>query len=243
MKPTLNVGDVAALTAVVGPDQTISLGGQDDATVFSTPSMIHLMEHAARELLRPHLDPGEESVGIDVHIEHSSATPPGATVTAEATVTMMEKNVIGFAVFARDPWGEIGQGTHRRAVIKTDGFAARLAEQKPMQSKLVVTEQPVGVGLPSLECIQLQHDGRQLSVMLNRPGKRNAIDSQMTAEMERLVDWLAVNAEAVGVVVVSGAGDTFCAGDDVTDLQPQQSQPQQSQPQQSQPQQSQSGAH
>jgi enoyl-CoA hydratase/carnithine racemase/predicted thioesterase len=225
MKSTLQIGDTGTLSKTVGQRDSITLGGQDAATVLSTPSMINLMEHAAREALRPHLEPGEESVGVDVHVEHTSATPTATTVTAEATVTVIEKNVIAFEVMARDEWGEIGRGTHRRAVIKTDRFATQLAEHKPSPHR-TDKQQPSDNhdSMPAFETLQLHRQGARLNVTLNRPGKRNAINSQMTSEMEQLVDWLSLCSGAVRVVVVTGAGDTFCAGDDVTDLQLQQPQ-------------------
>ena len=49
MKPGLTIGLTGELTWVVDPTMTISLGEQFQATVFSTPAMIMLMERAARE--------------------------------------------------------------------------------------------------------------------------------------------------------------------------------------------------
>jgi enoyl-CoA hydratase len=40
----------------------------------------------------------------------------------------------------------------------------------------------------------------------------------MTGELERLVAWLAGHPQEVRVVVISGAGDAFCAGDDVKEV-------------------------
>ena len=71
MKDSLKVGVKAELNAEVGPGNTITLGDNANATVFSTPSMINLMEHAARKALQPHLGEGEESVGVDVNIDES----------------------------------------------------------------------------------------------------------------------------------------------------------------------------
>ncbi len=217
MKQTLRIGVTGQFTTQVGPLETITLGDQKasgEATVYSTPSMINLMEHAAREALRPHLDADEESVGVDVQITHSSATPPKSQVTGEARVTKIEKSVISFDVSARDPWGEIGRGTHRRAVIKTSKFAERLAQQKP--SALPASTEATTP--PQTSTIDLRQSGGVLRLTLNRPRKRNAIHALMTAEMEQLVDWLELNSAAVRVVIASGAGGSFCAGDDVGDL-------------------------
>ena len=42
------------------------------------------MELAAARVLRPHLGPGEQSVGVTVDVTHSAATPEGAAVQATA---------------------------------------------------------------------------------------------------------------------------------------------------------------
>lgn len=217
MNESLRIGVTGQCSTRVGAGNTITLGGTDthgEATVFSTPAMINLMEHAAREALRPHLDPDEESVGVDVQITHSSATPPQSRVTAEACITQIDKNVVTFDVVARDPWGEIGRGSHRRAVIRTSKFAQRLAQQKPVAQSTsdVVAE------LPQTRSIMLRQSGRLVRMTLNRPQKRNAISTEMTEEMEQIVDWLQESAAQVGVVIVGGANNTFCAGDDVGDL-------------------------
>ncbi|HEX3695354.1 MAG TPA: hypothetical protein VH374_08185 [Polyangia bacterium] len=64
------------------------------------------------------------SVGVSVDIVHTAATPPGATVVASARFTGREGKLFVFAFEARDGGGEIGRGTHRRAIID----AKRLVE-------------------------------------------------------------------------------------------------------------------
>jgi predicted thioesterase len=70
MKPGLNIGQIGELIWIVDPTMTICLGQLSQAIVFSTPAMILLLERAAREALRPFLEDGEESVGVEVHVEH-----------------------------------------------------------------------------------------------------------------------------------------------------------------------------
>ena len=45
--------------------------------VFATGYMIVLMEWACTQLLAPHLDPGEGSLGVHVDVSHLAATPAG----------------------------------------------------------------------------------------------------------------------------------------------------------------------
>jgi feruloyl-CoA hydratase/lyase len=56
-----------------------------------------------------------------------------------------------------------------------------------------------------------------LTITLNRPQKRNAMNVELTFEMQDLLGAVAAN-KAVRVVVLKGAGDGFCAGMDIKDF-------------------------
>src|SRR5580704_16452519 len=98
MKPGLKIGDAAELTWMVDPTMTITLGGVPQATVFSTPSMIMLMEQSAREALRPFLEDGEESVGVEVQVEHTGAAGLGSVVRGVAKVLEVDGRRLSFEV-------------------------------------------------------------------------------------------------------------------------------------------------
>jgi enoyl-CoA hydratase/carnithine racemase len=59
--------------------------------------------------------------------------------------------------------------------------------------------------------------GRMLRVELNRPAKRNAMTSTMYATLAGVFDEAATD-ERIRVVLWHGAGDSFCAGNDVEDF-------------------------
>jgi fluoroacetyl-CoA thioesterase len=92
--------------------------------VFATSRMVALMELAAARVLRPHLREGEASVGVSVDVIHTAATPPGATVTATARFVGRGGKLFLFEVSAADDAGEIGRGTHKRAVVTTERLVA-----------------------------------------------------------------------------------------------------------------------
>ena len=54
--------------------------------VFATGFMVGLMEWTCMQLLAPHLDPGEGSLGVHVDISHTAATPPGLTTGREVSI-------------------------------------------------------------------------------------------------------------------------------------------------------------
>jgi len=69
--------------------------------------------------------------------------------------------------------------------------------------------------LPKTEHIKLERQGPLLRLWLNRPGMRNAFSAQMTSEI--LETFQAIEADrSIRVVLLRGAGGTFCAGADLT---------------------------
>ena len=96
--------------------------GSGDLLVYATPCMVALMEGAAVQAVAEALEEGQTTVGTALNIEHTSATPVGLEVRAEAEVTAVEGKVITFAVRAFDEAGEIGKGTHRRVIVNNQKF-------------------------------------------------------------------------------------------------------------------------
>jgi fluoroacetyl-CoA thioesterase len=66
------------------------------------------------------LQNGEMSVGVTVDIIHSAATPIGAKVSATANYRGRDGKLFVFDVLVHDPAGEIGHGTHKRAIISRE---------------------------------------------------------------------------------------------------------------------------
>jgi fluoroacetyl-CoA thioesterase len=120
------VGTKGKFEKIVGADDLASRLDPSLAPVMSTPTMIGMMELAAMDALRPYVEPGENSVGAGIEVQHVAATPPGHRVRAEAEVTKVEGRRLEFRVRAFDEAEEIGSGTHRRAVIDAAKFNQRL---------------------------------------------------------------------------------------------------------------------
>jgi enoyl-CoA hydratase len=217
MKPGLSIGQIGELTWIVDPTMTISFGELSQATVLSTPAMILLMERAAREALRPFLDAGEESVGVEVHVEHLSPAPLGATVRGFASVDGIDGRRVDFSVKAYHGDREIGRGTHRRAVVSVSRLLENVAKLSDNGDQ-AMTLAPNHGDLPDLQTVLVSVTDRIATVTLNRPRSLNAVDRLMTSELEWIVEWLAGRSEEVRVVMLAGAGEAFCAGDDVIEL-------------------------
>ena len=208
MKRGLAIGHEAELELLVGSGEVIRLGGT--TSVFCTPSMINLMEHAARKALEPYLEAGEESVGAKVDVNHLAATPIGKRVRAVAKVTAIDRKVVDFEITAFDADQQIGKGTHRRAIIKLERLRRGLVNKDPRIDTTLNPDQ-----LPPFQSLQVVEQGNFLNVTLNRPDRLNAIDAQTTAELLALTEWLEIAQDRIRVVILRGAGKAFCAGDDV----------------------------
>lgn len=110
---------------VVTEGNTAAAVGSGLVPVFATPYMIALMEGAAVNAVLPALAADEGTVGTHLDVAHTSATPIGMKVWAEATLTAVEGKQLTFDVTAWDEAGEIGHGTHQRFVIKPEKFLAK----------------------------------------------------------------------------------------------------------------------
>jgi fluoroacetyl-CoA thioesterase len=135
MKPTLKPGLKHSFSYQVPENKTVPFTYPESPEiaampkVFATGFMIVLMEWTCLQLMAPHLDAGEGSLGIHVDVSHAAATPPGMTVTVEAEVIEVAGRKVTFKVHAHDGIDVIGEGRHQRAVVPWETFNYRVAEK------------------------------------------------------------------------------------------------------------------
>lgn len=107
----------------VKKENLASVVGSGSLDVLATPAVAALMEGAAAELVQNLLDNDElTTVGTAISIEHTSPTPLGAEVEAEARLVKTEGRLFFFELTARDNAGEIAKGTHTRVSVKAEKF-------------------------------------------------------------------------------------------------------------------------
>jgi predicted thioesterase len=122
-------GKTAIMTATVNESNTARAVGSGSTDVFATPMMVALMECAACQALSDVLEVGQTSVGAEIRVSHTAASPLGSLVTATATVTSISGRKIEFAVTASDGVSEIGKGTHIRVIVDEAKFMAKAKER------------------------------------------------------------------------------------------------------------------
>jgi fluoroacetyl-CoA thioesterase len=111
---------------IVGPEHTAPFVGSGRIAVLATPVMINVIEAAALAAVEHLLPAGHQSLGIQLDISHTAATPVGLRVTATAEVIRIEGRTITFRVEARDEIEPIGGGTHQRVVVSVSRFDERV---------------------------------------------------------------------------------------------------------------------
>jgi len=135
MKPTLKPGLRQSFSYIVPENKTVPYTYPESPIiaampkVFATGFMIVLMEWTCAQLLAPHLDPGEGSLGTHVDVSHLAATPVGFTVSVEAELIAVDGRKLAFKVSAHDGKDLIGEGRHERVVVGWERFNAKVAEK------------------------------------------------------------------------------------------------------------------
>ena len=125
MKDGARIGMVGEERFVVGEQHLIDFAHGGMPPILCTPSLVWFLEHAARNAVLPLLEPGESTVGVVIHVEHTAATPLGAQVVCRARVIYADGPLISFQFEAHDEHERIAIGTHKLRVIE----AARLARE------------------------------------------------------------------------------------------------------------------
>ena len=129
MKSTLAPGLALKKELTVDDSRCIGFMGKE-GMVYATPRMVSDVEYACRDFLLAHLDPGEDSVGAHVSIDHLAATPLGLRVEINASVVEVDRRKVTFEFTVHDPVEQCGRGKHVRFVVETAKSRERLAAKR-----------------------------------------------------------------------------------------------------------------
>ena len=129
MKNSLKAGMTNVHTYIVPEDKTVPYLFkeaelfQQMPNVLATGFMVGLMEWACMETMKPHMDEGEISLGVNINVSHLAPTPPGMKVEVEVTCLEVDGPKTRWTLVARDEKDTIGKGTHERFSINGEKFA------------------------------------------------------------------------------------------------------------------------
>ncbi len=123
----IDQGICLTLEKTVKKEDTAARYGSGLVEVFATPAMVAFMEQTALELVQPFLPEGYNTVGTDICVKHSKASPVGMKIRCKATLERIEGKKLFYSVTAWDENGKIGDGTHTRYIINTEEFMKSIA--------------------------------------------------------------------------------------------------------------------
>jgi predicted thioesterase len=116
------------VTITTTPDMGITHLGPNVPSMYSTPSMVQLIEGACVRLMGRYVDAGEQSVGYRVDVRHLAPTVIGKKVTARVSLREVNGRRYVFDVEVSNEDGvKIGEGLHERALIDINRFAGAKA--------------------------------------------------------------------------------------------------------------------
>jgi predicted thioesterase len=123
VKPSLQVGNTAEIHMLVTEDMCPAFDGVIVHRVYSTWSMAHHMELAARKVLAPHLDEDEEGIGGHLSIDHVAPATLGATVRIHAEATDLSGDCLTCVVTAWEGDTLLGRGRQVQRVFPKTALA------------------------------------------------------------------------------------------------------------------------
>ncbi|WP_019678709.1 thioesterase family protein [Ruminococcus flavefaciens] len=118
----ITIGLTGTSELTVSENELAKNVGSGSLEVFATPVMIMLMEKAACSCISEYLEGDETTVGTEMNVKHTSATPKNMKVCAEAELLEVNGRELIFSVKAYDEAGDIGSGIHKRFLVYGDKF-------------------------------------------------------------------------------------------------------------------------
>ena len=129
MANQIQVGAMREERVLVTNEVAIDFMGVEAARVLATPHLVGHLEYTCRNLAKPMLEDGYDTVGTHVDVKHLAATPVGMAASFHAEIVSVDERRINFRIEAFDEKEKIAEGTHQRFIVHIARFAARLAEK------------------------------------------------------------------------------------------------------------------
>lgn len=87
----------------------------------------------------------------------------------------------------------------------------------PIETSGATQHDPAPIPTVAFEQLRYSENDGVIRITLDRPERRNALSMQLSNELVEALE-LARRSATAKVLVINGSGDTFCAGDDITEM-------------------------
>jgi fluoroacetyl-CoA thioesterase len=128
MKESLKTGLSKTARITIDEARTIDFMGEE-GRVYATPELVRDIENTSRDLLLEHLEPGEDSVGVRIEVDHTAPTLLGMWVEITAEITELDRRRVTLAIKGRDEVEDIAHGKHIRFIVDVQKSAERFRQK------------------------------------------------------------------------------------------------------------------
>lgn len=94
--------------------------------VFSTPSMVLLVERTAIHTIEPYLSADQRTLGTSIGIRHLAPSFPAQQVRAEVELVGVDRRSLTFRFEVFDEVEKVGEGEHMRYIVDPDRYDERI---------------------------------------------------------------------------------------------------------------------
>ncbi len=148
-------------------------------------------------------------------------------MTPRVSSTRSRAMVVGDIALMSGDW-QMWLGADEGAGTSFESSSTEVARRQHDGSWLYVIDDPASTvarepasraakGPAEFEQLLYEQDGPVARITLHRPDRHNALSMRLSEELTTALE-LVRDATTVKVLVIQGAGGTFCAGDDITEM-------------------------
>lgn len=130
MRPGPPRGETITLEVEVDAAMSARVADREIHPVYGTVPLVAHIEQVCRLLLEPHLEPGEEGVGVDLSVLHRAPVPIGERVTLTATVASVGPTRLVCEVIARHRGTMVARGSFEQRIVDRERFAAEVEARR-----------------------------------------------------------------------------------------------------------------
>ena len=125
MKP-VSIGTTYKTQVTAGPGELASALGNAGVDVVSSPAIIGHLEMACHQVIDPHFDDGDASVGVGFSLRHVGAAFPDRPMDVTAELIASDGRRFTFRVNAEQDGRPVMTGEHERALVDLERFLKKL---------------------------------------------------------------------------------------------------------------------
>lgn len=130
MRPGPARGTTVTTEIVVTSDMSARIDGREMHPIYGTGALVADIERICRQILEPHLEPGEDAVGARLELLHRAPVPLGEKVAITATVATVGPLTLVCEILVRHGGSNVARGSFEQRLVDLEGFRAEAESRR-----------------------------------------------------------------------------------------------------------------